>query len=109
MTQQCLAKLEDFPENGILGAEVKSSTGGFSLILIRDGQLVRAFHNECPHAGRRLDWSPNRFLTEDGFVVCAAHGAMFDRTNGYCVSGPCRAQGLRVFPVRIEDGAVWVE
>lgn len=106
MPEKILAKLTDFPENGVMGVEVESSTGGFSLILIRDGDTVRAFHNECPHAGRRLDWVPNRFLTEDGFVVCAAHGAMFDKVDGNCVSGPCRAQGLRPFPVQVIGGLI---
>jgi nitrite reductase/ring-hydroxylating ferredoxin subunit len=108
MPKQCLAKLDDFPDNGVMGAEVQSSTGGFALILIRDQEQVHAFLNECPHAGRRLDWSPNRFLTEDQYLVCAAHGAMFDRKDGFCISGPCRSQGLRAFPVRVIDGEIWI-
>lgn len=101
-----LCRLEDIPDGGAAAVEVESASGGFSLILLRDGEAVRAFHNECPHAGRRLDWAPGKFLLKDRVLVCAAHGAAFDAGSGACLGGPCRGQGLVALPVRVEGGEV---
>jgi nitrite reductase/ring-hydroxylating ferredoxin subunit len=78
-----------------------------SLIVYRDGDQVRAWLNICPHAGRRLDWAPGKFLTtKDGQLVCAAHGATFELRNGECVAGPCRGDGLRAVKVEVVEGEV---
>ena len=79
-----------------------------SLIVHRaeDG-LVRAWLNVCPHAGRRLDWAPGRFLRgKDGTLVCAAHGASFELQGGTCIAGPCRGEALRPVAVHCIDGEV---
>lgn len=78
------------------------------LILLRRGDAVRAWLNVCPHAGRRLDWAPGKFLlSKTGQLVCAAHGASFELDAGECVAGPCRGQSLRAVAVRVDaDGMV---
>lgn len=76
-----------------------------SLILYRDGDNVRAWLNVCPHAGRRLDWAPGKFLkSQDGLLVCAAHGASFELLHGECVAGPCRGASLCKVAVEVRDG-----
>ncbi len=100
-----LCRLEDIADGNALAVDVDSSTGGFCLILLRRGAQVHAYHNECPHAGRRLDWAPGKFLVKDGTIVCAAHGAVFDVASGACLGGPCRS-GLARVPVRVEAGEV---
>lgn len=78
-----------------------------SLILHRDGEHARAWLNVCPHAGRRLDWAPGKFLTSrDGLLVCAVHGASFELHAGECVAGPCRGERLRGVPVHVSDRKV---
>lgn len=78
-----------------------------SLVLVRSGESVRAWLNVCPHAGRRLDWAPGRFLVgKDGYLVCAAHGASFDMDSGLCVAGPCRGQSLRAVEVAVDPEGV---
>ena len=78
-----------------------------SLILYREGQVVRAWLNVCPHAGRRLDWAPGKFLkSKEGHLVCAAHGASFELVNGDCIAGPCRGDSLRSVAVEVRDGEV---
>ena len=63
---------------------------------------VRAWRNVCPHAGRRLDWSPGRFLkSKDGLLVCAVHGASFETGEGLCVAGPCRGERLQAVAVQV--------
>ena len=74
-----------------------------SLIVRRRGADVRGWLNICPHAGRRLDWAPGRFLLDKGHLVCAAHGASFELEHGLCISGPCRGQSLVPVPVALAD------
>jgi nitrite reductase/ring-hydroxylating ferredoxin subunit len=103
---QLLCRLDAVPEGGATAVEVESSTGGFSLLLTRVGGSVQAFHNECPHAGRRLDWAPGRFLIENGMLICAAHGASFRLGDGSCIGGPCRGAGLKPVAVTLEGDTV---
>ena len=78
-----------------------------SVILHRDGDVVRAWVNVCPHAGRRLDWAPGQFLkSREGLLVCAVHGASFELIGGECVAGPCRGQSLQPVAVRVLEGEV---
>jgi nitrite reductase/ring-hydroxylating ferredoxin subunit len=102
---QRLCRVDDIPVDGAHAVEA----GDLAVLLTRVGGTVRAFHNVCPHAGRRLDWSPGRFLIEDGRIVCAAHGAMFDRADGRCVAGPARGGGLTPVAVIVEDDEVLLE
>lgn len=71
------------------------------------GQL-KAWRNECPHAGSPLDWLPGQFFSESGEqLVCHTHHALFDPLSGACLSGPC-PRGLYAIPFReVADG--WVE
>jgi nitrite reductase/ring-hydroxylating ferredoxin subunit len=90
-------------------AQVEATIDGVveSLILHRDGDQARAWLNVCPHAGRRLDWAPGKFLTSrDGLLVCAVHGASFELQAGECVAGPCRGERLRQVPIEVRDRKV---
>lgn len=100
-----LCRLDEIPDGGALAVDIDSSTGGFNLILLRRGDRVFAYHNECPHAGRRLDWSPGKFLIKDGAIICAAHGATFDIPTGAVLAGPCR-NGLAPMALHVVDGLV---
>ncbi len=79
-----------------------------SLILYRDGEgSVRAWRNTCPHAGRRLDYAPGKFLrSKKGELVCAVHGATFALPEGNCVAGPCRGECLCAVSVHVAEGQV---
>ena len=90
-------------------AEVEALIGGDaeSLIVHRNGASVRAWLNVCPHAGRRLDWAPGKFLkSREGHLVCAAHGASFELEKGDCIAGPCRGDSLHAVPVEVRGGQV---
>lgn len=104
-----LVRIEQIDDGGF--AEVEASLDGDaeSLILYRDGADVRAWLNVCPHAGRRLDWAPGKFLkSRDGLLVCAAHGASFELQQGECMAGPCRGDRLREVRLQLRDGAVFL-
>jgi nitrite reductase/ring-hydroxylating ferredoxin subunit len=77
------------------------------LVLTRQQGTPRAWMNVCPHAGRSLNYAPDRFLVDgEGQLVCAAHGAVFEPIGGECVAGPCRGDRLRVVPVVEANGAI---
>ena len=104
-----LPALDDLPDGGLLEVEAEIDGVAESLILHRKGGSVRAWLNICPHAGRRLDWAPGKFLmSKDGLLVCAAHGASFELGGGACIAGPCRGDSLRAVAVDVVDGAVSV-
>jgi len=64
------------------------------IIVDCDRTPLQAWLNCCPHQGRRLDYVPGKFLIHKGQLVCAAHGASFDLSEGLCVGGPCRGEHL---------------
>lgn len=74
-----------------------------SILLYRDGEKISAWLNICPHAGRRLDYAPGRFLIDRGLLICASHGASFELDQGRCVAGPCKGASLRALKVSISD------
>lgn len=105
-----LLSFEAIADGALVEAEARLAGGDAeSLLLHRQGMVVRAWLNVCPHAGRRLDWAPGQFLrSRDGLLVCAAHGASFELDGGQCVAGPCRGDALRAVAVEVRDGKVWL-
>lgn len=101
-----LIALADVPEGAAREVEAVVDGVAESVIVVREGGSARAYLNICPHAGHRLDWSPGNFLIDKGRLVCAVHGACFERMSGLCVAGPCRGSSLRAVAVEQADG--WV-
>lgn len=103
-----MLRLDTLPLDGLHEVEAVLEGDAESLIVHRDASgAVRAWLNVCPHAGRRLDWSPGQFLRgKDGLLVCAVHGASFELERGLCVGGPCRGESLRQVEVHCVDGDV---
>lgn len=105
-----LLALDAVEPGGFAEAEGVVDGSPESLVVHRDAAGgVRAWLNICPHAGRRLDWAPGKFLvSKQGQLVCAVHGASFETTGGVCEAGPCRGEALRAVAVEVRDGAVWL-
>lgn len=75
--------------------------------LVRVGAQVFAYVNRCPHAGHPLNWRPDEFLTTDqAWILCRSHGAVFERATGKCIAGPCAGQSLHSLRVRVLDELV---
>jgi len=94
-------KANDLPA----GKAVTVGNGEYTdgLIVMRHVDGVSAWLNVCPHQGRMLNYAPGKLLqTDDGNIVCAAHGAVFDQRSGDCVAGPCKGACLRAVAVRID-------
>lgn len=99
--------LASLPERSPVAIDAQIDGQAEALIVYRDGGAVRAWLNVCPHAGRRLDWAPGRFLQgKDGSLICAAHGASFELGRGDCIAGPCRGQSLRAVAARVDGDEV---
>jgi nitrite reductase/ring-hydroxylating ferredoxin subunit len=88
------------------------------LLLNHQGQLY-AVENACPHL--KLPLKKGK-ITEDGAIVCPWHRSAFDlRTGevkkwvtwpplvGKAMSIVSQQKALPVFPVRVEDGSIWIE
>ena len=76
-------------------------------LLVRMGESVHGYLNRCPHAGRQLNFLPDRFLTPDGELIqCLQHGALFERDTGLCIAGPCVDESLTRLPVEVVAGVV---
>ena len=104
---RALCRLEAIDDGAAVAVDAELDGVAESLIVVRHGQTARAYLNVCPHAGRRLDWAPGKFLVKEGILVCAVHGASFQTDDGLCVGGPCRGQSLREVPVTVDaDGGV---
>ncbi len=84
---------------------VTTERGSFPVLLLRDGDAIRAFVNACPHQYLPLNYRGDQLLTADGTaLICTAHGARFDRHSGAVLEGAdC---GLDPVPVACRDGMV---
>ncbi|MEO6518464.1 MAG: Rieske (2Fe-2S) protein [Pseudoxanthomonas sp.] len=102
-----LINFDSIEDGGFAEVEALIDGDAESLIVHRHGASVRAWLNVCPHAGRRLDWAPGKFMkSKEGHLICAAHGASFELAGGHCVAGPCRGDSLRAIAVEVRDGEV---
>lgn len=82
------------------------SPAGEVIVISRDGQTY-AYHNSCPHLGINLEFNPDEFMdSENYFLICSNHGALFQVEDGLCVSGPCQGESLLSVPIQIRDGQV---
>jgi nitrite reductase/ring-hydroxylating ferredoxin subunit len=104
---QFLIASNDLAEGAFREVELSADDRPVWLVMTRHQGTPRAWLNVCPHAGRALNWAPDRFLTDDhGRLVCAAHGAVFEPHGGVCVAGPCLGAPLTDVAVAEGDGEV---
>ena len=67
-----------------------------------------AYVNRCPHTGITLDWVNNQFFSSDNrYIMCATHGAVFEPPSGECIWGPCVGLSLQSLPIMIDDGQIY--
>jgi len=73
------------------------------VLLVRDGDAVRAYENRCAHLG--LPLSEGRL--EGGVLTCGAHEWEYDAASG-CGVNPASAS-VRRYDVKIEGEEIWVD
>lgn len=78
---------------------------GRRLCLVRDGDMVHAVDDRCPHRDFALSGGD---VVSPCILECPWHGARFDVRTGVCVQGPSEGDVIGVYPVLVRDGAVFV-
>lgn len=87
---------------------VQTQRGLLSIMLYYDDENYMAYENNCPHQGRRLDYAAGKFLiTPNQTIVCPAHAAEFNPTNGLCINGPCLGESLKPIIIKCNDHEVF--
>jgi nitrite reductase/ring-hydroxylating ferredoxin subunit len=84
------------------GCSVVQLEGHTIALFARDGR-IHAVDNRCPHMGFPL----NRGTVRDGILTCHWHHARFDLATGGTFDP--WADDVRVFPVEVRGGEVWVD
>ncbi len=82
---------------------VVETTGDEKALLVRVHGRIYAVNHECPHYQEKLEKGV-LFGTE---IVCKSHLARVDVTTGRLVAGPAY-NDLPVYPVKVENGEVWL-
>jgi nitrite reductase/ring-hydroxylating ferredoxin subunit len=77
--------------------------GSHTIAVFAFDRQIYAVDNRCPHMGFPLDKGSVR----DGILTCHWHHARFDLASGGTFD--LWADDVRNFPVKIEDGQVWLD
>lgn len=105
--ERALCRLDEIEDGEARGFTLGEGTQRLDLFVVRDGARVYGYANACPHQGTPLDWTPDRFISDEtGLILCATHGALFEIEDGLCVAGPCQGAHLTPLPVTVRDGTV---
>ena len=99
------ARATDFPENG--GACVRYKDLQIAVFNFSRRNEWYACQNLCPHK-MQMVLSRGMIGSSDGEpkVACPFHKKTFSLKNGQCLNA--EEQNLAVFPVKIEDGFVFI-
>ncbi len=102
-----LGALDIVPDGGARNFVLQMRAGRFHGFVVRDGADVHGYVDRCPHMGLPLAQELDAYLSPLGdVIVCSWHGALFDKTTGTCVAGPCTGQKLTAWPVGVSDGVL---
>ena len=105
--ERVLCRLAELEATGCREFRLGGGPEALRGFVVRAGGSAHAYVNRCAHLALRLNLLPDRFLTHDGsMILCTAHGAIYEKSTGYCVAGPCAGLSLERVPVRVADGLV---
>jgi nitrite reductase/ring-hydroxylating ferredoxin subunit len=105
--ERVICRLSDLEGGSARGFTIGRGDWPLRGLVVRAAHEVHAYRNRCPHAGHPLDLVPGRFLTADGLLIlCSSHGALFEKSTGLCVAGPCPGRSLTRVPVEVISGLV---
>ncbi len=112
MSSVTLGRVDAIAEKSGKGFKLDVSGKALSLVVISHPDIeggIAGYINRCPHRGIELNWVPDRFmdLTKE-FIQCAMHGAQFQVSDGYCVSGPCVGRALVPVEIEVVDGLMYL-
>lgn len=95
-----VAKVEELLEEEV----VPVTAGKMMIALVKLDEQIHGVGNICTHEFALMSDG----IVEDGCIECPLHQARFDVRTGERHSGPACAD-LPTYPVRIENGLVYVE
>jgi nitrite reductase/ring-hydroxylating ferredoxin subunit len=105
--ERVLCALSDLEPGAARGFTIGGGDWPLKGVVVRVGARVYGYLNRCPHAGHPLNLLPQRFLTPDGtLLLCSSHGAVFEKSTGLCVAGPCAGQTLTPIALEIVGNCV---
>ncbi|MBE9006127.1 Rieske (2Fe-2S) protein [Fortiea sp. LEGE XX443] len=100
------------------GAREVVNVGKRKILLLNHQNELYAVDNVCPHLKLPLKGGK----IEDGAIVCPTHRSAFDlrtgQVNNWCPWPPgigkvlsmiSQQKTLPVFPVRVEEGSIWID
>lgn len=110
--KQALCHVSDVAEGDAKGFPIDGDPKRKVIVLRVNGDLI-GWRDSCPHyaGGTPMAWRTNAYQNADQtMIVCASHGATFDKKTGACTLGPCLGKSLTAVPLRIDaDGQVFVD
>ncbi len=105
LSMQKLCDLDAIQEDQSKGFEID----GVSLFAVRKDGQVHVYQNQCPHLSIPLEFMPDQFLdSENYFIQCSTHGALFEVESGNCVSGPCVGDKLTPIECSVDNNQILV-
>jgi nitrite reductase/ring-hydroxylating ferredoxin subunit len=101
-----LCAVDEIADPGSKGFRFRADSRLFAAFVVRSGDTLRGWVDQCPHAGWPLGYD-DRYLTRTGeHILCAGHGALFN-LDGEGATVPCIGQRLTVWPIQVKDGEVF--
>jgi Rieske Fe-S protein len=91
-----LTTLANVPDGG--GVIVDNPDGGM-LLVVRNGDQVKAFNAACTHMGTTIE------TPKDGVATCPNHGSLFSSATGAVEKGPA-TQPLAAVSVKVDGDKV---
>ena len=95
-----VAKVAEVPEDGTF----RTFLGDEPVCLYNVGGTIYATHDTCTHGQASL---ADGFIDDDK-IECPLHQGLFQIATGKAVGAPCTVD-IRVYPVKVENGAVLLE
>jgi nitrite reductase/ring-hydroxylating ferredoxin subunit/uncharacterized membrane protein len=83
------------------GKPRRVEVGGTPVLLLRQGDRIRAIGATCPHLGGPLDEG----AIEGDSVTCPWHGSVFSLDEGALIHGPAMMP-VATYEVRVQDGRI---
>lgn len=82
----------------------KANEDAPSMVLIKHGDSVKAYQNNCPHQNVPLNEAYKIDINPfEKTIKCSVHNAFFKIESGECIEGPCRNESLVSIDIRIDE------
>ena len=103
--------LHDLRDPGSRAFHLQEQGADIEGFVVRKGDQLYAYYNQCPHTGVGLNWAQDVFLNYDEqYIQCSMHGALFTLAEGRCIWGPCAGQFLQALTCEVDSrGQIYLE